>query len=268
MHALLREVAERAILPRYQKLAAHEIDGQGGRRRRHRRRPARPRRCCRRAGADLPEPADRRRGSRASPIRRCWTGSSGDLLDRRSARRHPQLRRGQAAVRHPGRAGRGRRGAYAGWIYDPPDAAASAIAHARQGRVRRRRADRARGRPAQTPPVAAISLIFMDPAQREAVEARDRAALRAGRHPALRRRAISAPRAGRERRRRSSSARCRGTTPPACLFAQRGRRQGRAARRLALPRRRAGRTGLIGAASPRCGTSWPSGWPIGYRPAT
>jgi hypothetical protein len=55
---------------------------------------------------------------RPMPTPPCWSGWAMRVLDHRSAGRHQQFRRRQAAVRDPDRPQPERRDAQSGWIYD------------------------------------------------------------------------------------------------------------------------------------------------------
>jgi fructose-1,6-bisphosphatase/inositol monophosphatase family enzyme len=83
----------------------------------------------------------------------------------------------------------------AGWIWDP---LRQRLCHAHRGQGAYVGEDRVKARTTgATPPIAAISLVFADQA---GAKDQHRAALYAGRYPALRRRAVSSHRPRRERR--------------------------------------------------------------------
>jgi len=166
IHALLREVTDKAILPRYRKLAAHEITAKAADDvvtvADHESEAMLEEGLAR--IADLPVVGEEASFADASVQERlsgdCWIV---DPLDgtRNFARGKPPF--GILLAMASGGE------AHTGWIYD---CLTGRLCAARRGKGAFVDGEQVAARPTgETPPVAAVSLIFMDPARREAVKA-------------------------------------------------------------------------------------------------
>ena len=196
VHAIMREAAERAILPRYQSLTAHQIDAK--------------------AADDVVTIADHEaeailseqlarllpeativgeEAAHADPAvldrlgdALCWIVDPLDGTNNFAKGKQPFGI--LVALAEAGET-------VAGWIYDP---LSGRFCHARRGKGAWIGEDRITARVSgQNPPVAAISLVFAEPCPPSGSAHSYCAALHPGRYPALRRRAVSQAGSGRKR---------------------------------------------------------------------